>query len=417
MGKNHKRNVVLVGTLDTKGAEAEFLKKIIESYKFNVITIDVGTGVKRPPLLPDFSAEKVAEAAGVTIQEIQLLGQSRKSQEWIQSMGRGASKIVGELHDTKKVDGIISFGGNAGTSLGSLAMKSLPFGVPKVICSTVASGNTRPYVGTKDICMIPSIADIAGLNRITRVSLTQAAGALIGMINLGIPKKEIEKPLIGVTEIGRLADTSPRICTIFEEQGYEVILFHAVGTGGMALEEMIEQGYIEGVLDISLNEVMDHLHGGFTDAGPTRLEAAAKKSIPAVIAPGYCNRIIYSSRESIPKKFADRDVWTHGVSIFVVPTTAEEMKELAHVLAEKVNKYTGPAIVLLPLRGLSSPRERFDHPEVNRAFFDELKQNLRPEMRLRELDMHILDPEFAEEAARTLLGLMKESKSASSGFK
>jgi uncharacterized protein (UPF0261 family) len=407
MGKNQKKNIVLVGTLDTKGTEAEFLRKIIENQNLNVITIDVGTGAKRPPWIPDFPAEKVAEAAGVTIQEIQLLGQLRKSQEWIQLMGQGASKIVRELHDIKKIDGIISFGGNAGTSLGSLAMKSLPFGVPKVICSTVASGNTRPYIGTQDICMIPSIADIAGLNRITKISLTQAAGALIGMINLGIPKNEIEKPLIGVTEIGRLADISPSICTILKEHGYEVILFHAVGTGGMALEKMIEQGNIEGVLDLSLNEVMDHLHGGFCDAGPSRLEAAAEKGIPTVIAPGYINRIVYSSKESIPKEFAGRDVWTHGISIFIIPVTKEELEELAYVLAKKINRYQGPLVVLLPLRGLSSPKEKFDNPEINAAFFHKLRSNLKSEIKVKELNMHILDQEFAEEATKTLLELLK----------
>jgi uncharacterized protein (UPF0261 family) len=410
MLKTYEKSIVFVGTFDTKGKEAKFLKNLIKSHKFNVITIDVGTGGgEEPPFTPDYPREKVAEAAGVTIQYILSLGRERKSAEWIELMAKGASKIAKELYEAKKLDGIISFGGNAGTSLGTLVMKSLPFGVPKVMYSTVASGNTRPYIGTKDICMIPSIADIAGLNRITRLSMTQAAGALMGMINVGIPEKS-EKPLIGITEIGRLADNSPRICEILEKSGYEVILFHAVGTGGMALEEMIEQGYIEGVLDISLNEVMDHLHGGFTDAGPKRLEGAAKKGIPAVIAPGYCNRIIYSSRESIPKKFADRDIWMHGISIFVVPVTKDEIRELAVVLAKKINQYMGPAVILLPLKGFSSPKEKFDNPEVNAAFFQELKLNLKPEIEVKELDMHILDKEFADEAAKTFLDLLREFK-------
>ena len=157
--------------------------------------------------------------------------------------------------------------------------------------------------------------------------------------------------------------------------------------------------------------MLDHLHGGFTDAGPARLEAAAKRRIPAVIAPGYCNRIIFSSREAIPKKFADRDVWTHGVSIFIVPTTRDEMRKLADVLAGKINQYSGSLAVLLPLKGLSSPRGRFDDPKINRAFFNELKRNLRPEIPVKELDMHILNPEFADEALKALLGLTKEPKS------
>lgn len=410
MPKKSKKNIVFVGTFDSKGKESEFLKRILESHKFNVTTVDVGNGMGgESSFVPDVSRERVAEAAGVTIQNILSLGRGGKSSEWIALMAKGAAEIVRELYDAKKLDGIISLGGNAGTSLGTLVMKALPFGIPKVMYSTVASGNTRPYIGTKDICMIPSVADIAGLNRITKVSLTQAAGALMGMVNTRTTK-EIEKPLIGITEIGRLADSGLRICEVLERHGYEVILFHAVGTGGMAMEEMIEQGYIEGVLDLSLNEVMDNLHGGFCDAGVARLEAAAKKGIPAVIAPGYCNRIVYSSRESIPKKFADRDVWTHGLSIFIVPTTREEMVELAHVLAKKLNRYVGPVVVLLPLKGLSSPRKKFDNPKVNAVFFGELKRNLKLEIKVRELDMHILDRGFCEEAAKTLLGLMRELK-------
>ena len=280
MGMGRDKSVVFVGTFDTKGIEAEFIKGLLEKRNCGVITVDLGTGTKgKPPFMCDYPPDKVAEAAGVSIDEIRALGQAGKSQEWIQLMGKGAAAIARKLFEEKKCDGIISFGGNAGTSLASLAMKSLPFGLPKVICSTVASGNTRPYVGTQDICMIPSIADIAGLNRITKVSLTQAAAALLGMMSVGFPERST-RPLIAITEIGRLADSSIRMRAILEEAGYETVLFHGVGTGGKALEEMIEQGQVQGILDLSLNEVMDHLHGGSCDAGPTRLEAAARKGIP-----------------------------------------------------------------------------------------------------------------------------------------
>jgi uncharacterized protein (UPF0261 family) len=407
MGMGSDKRVVFVGTFDTKGTEAEFIKDLLEKRSCAVITVDLGTGTKgKPPFRSDYTPETVAEAAGVSIDEIRALGQAGKSQEWIQLMGKGAATIAKKLFDEKKCDGIISFGGNAGTSLASLAMKSLPFGLPKVICSTVASGNTRPYVGTQDICMIPSIADIAGLNRITKVSLTQAAAALLGMMSVGLPERST-KPLIAITEIGRLADSSIRMRAILEEAGYETVLFHGVGTGGKALEGMIEEGQVQGILDLSLNEVMDHLHGGSCDAGPTRLEAAARKGIPAVIAPGYSNRIVYFSRESMPREFLERDIWTLGVSTFIVPATKEEMKELADVLVRKINQYTGPTVLMLPLQGFSSPKERFDIPEVNAVLFRELRQGIKPEVTIRELDMHILDPQFADEAARTLLGLMK----------
>ncbi len=408
MALSPKKNILFVATFDTKADEAKYLKEWLERNHCTVITVDVGTGSKGKPVFAcDFPPERVAEAAGSSIEEIRALGQAGKSQEWIRLMGKGAASIAKNLFDEGKVDGVISFGGNAGTSLGSIAMRELPFGIPKVICSTVASGNTRPYVGTKDICMVPSVADIAGLNRLTRVSLTQAAGALLGMVDASLPEPS-SGPLIAITEIGRLADTSHRMRVMLEAAGYETVLFHGVGTGGKALEEMIDQGRVQGVLDLSLNEVMDHLHGGFCDAGPTRLEAAGQKGIPAVIAPGYSNRIVYSSREAIPKKFRERDIWTLGVSIFIVPVTKEEIRELAGVLVSKINAYRGPTVLLLPLQGFSSPRERFDDPEVNAALFRELKQNIKPQVQIKELDMHILDPEFADEAATTLLRMMRQ---------
>ena len=234
----------------------------------------------------------------------------------------------------------------------------------------------------------------------------------MGLVNVRIPKKS-EKPLIAVTEIGRLADHSAKICKTLEREGYEAILFHAVGTGGMALEEMIEQGQVEGVLEMSLNEIMDHLHGGFTDAGPTRLEMAAKKGIPAVIAPGYVSRINFTSKESMPKKFQDRDAWVHGGSIHIVPVTKQEMIDLAYVLIDKINQYTGPTTVLLPLKGLSTPTDRFDDPEVNAAFFQELKQNLKPGIMVKEYDTHLLDEEFIDEAIKTLLDLFKQRRTNS----
>jgi uncharacterized protein (UPF0261 family) len=401
-----KRSVVLMGTFDTKGRESAFLKGVLEKGGFHVITIDVGTGSRVNPLfVPDYSSEKVAEAAGKALDEVAALARQGKSQEWIGLMARGAGRIVEELYAAGRLDGIISFGGNAGTSLGTLVMRSLPFGVPKVMYSTVASGNTRPYIGTKDICMIPSVADIAGLNRITRTSLTKAAGALMGMIMVGTPPAS-DKPLIAMTEIGRLADNSPRIISRLEQEGYEVVLFHAVGTGGQALEDMIEQGLVRGLLDLSLNEVMDHLHGGFCDAGPGRLTAAAAKRIPTVVAPGYANRIVFPSREAVPAKFSGREIWQMGVTLAIVPASQDEMRQLASVVAEKLNAYDGPLAVLLPMKGLSSPKERFDFPETNAVFFDELTRELKPAVRVKELDLHLLDEQFADEAVSTLLEIM-----------
>ncbi len=303
-----KKTILLVATLDTKGEESRYLKELLEQGGYNVTAIDVGTGARGRLLFPpDISREEVAQAGGVTIEDILALGRIGQEMKIEELMASGAAKIATELYSSGRLDGIISLGGTMGTNLGTTVMKTLPFGVPKVMLSTIASGDTRPYIGTKDITMIPSVADIAGLNRITEVSLTRAAGAIMGMVAIGQVRTS-EKPLIGITTLGGTTGCALGVKAFLEQRGYEIAVFHAVGTGGQAMEEMIEQGLISAVFDLSTNEVVDHLYGGFTDAGPSRLEAAGRKGIPQLVAPGNVDHMLYNSPQQIPERFRQQKV-------------------------------------------------------------------------------------------------------------
>ncbi len=267
-------------------------------------------------------------------------------------MSEGAIQICNQLYESGQLDGMISIGGTMGTSLGTRIMRAMPFGLPKVMLSTVASGDTRPYIGTKDIVMISSIADIAGLNRITEVTLRQAAGAVVGMVSVGEAKPS-DKPLLGITTLGGTTNCALWVKKEFEAKGYEVVIFHANGCGGKAMEEMIEQGLIQVVFDLSPNEIVDHLYQGWGDAGPTRMEEAGRKGIPQLIAPGNIDHIIYPSPDRILERFRHQYVHVHGTGIYVLRTKKKEMIEVAEVMAEKINKAMGKTAVIFPLKGLS----------------------------------------------------------------
>ena len=275
------KSVVLLASMDTKSEESRFVRDLLESKGLEVITVDVGTGLRgRPLFAPDYPAEEVAKAAGTTISEILAMGSGTQDDTtFMGKMSSGASAIVSHLYAGGKLQGIFSLGGTAGTHMATSVMRSLPFGIPKVMVSTAASGDVRSWVGTKDIVMIPSIADIVGLNRITRNSLRKAAGAICGMISTE-DEPMSDKPLIAVTTLGGTTETAVRFKKRLEEKGFEVVVFHAIGIGGRTMEELIREGTIQGVFDLSTNEVIDHLYGGMTDAGPDRLEAAGKMGLP-----------------------------------------------------------------------------------------------------------------------------------------
>jgi uncharacterized protein (UPF0261 family) len=405
-----KRIIALVGTLDTKGEESLYLKNLIEKKNYQVATIDMGTGWRgRLTLSPDYPREDVAKAAGSSMQEIVSLGESGQENRRMEIMSDGAIKICMQLYESGKLSGVISLGGTMGTTLGTRVMRALPFGLPKVMLSTIASGDTRPYISTKDIVMISSIADIAGLNRITEATLRQAAGAVMGMAAVAEVKTS-NKPLIGITTLGGTTNCALRAKQDLEGRGYETVIFHANGCGGRAMEEMIEQGLIQGVFDLSTNEIVDHLYHGWSDAGATRLEVAGKKGIPQLIAPGNIDHIIYGSPDRILERFKHQRIHVHVTGIYVLRTKKKEMIEVAKAMAEKINGAKGKTAVIFPLKGLSildKVDKEFDDPDANFAFFETLKQNLKPEVKVKEVDAHTTDTLFADEAAGMLCELVK----------
>ena len=300
---------------------------------------------------------------------------------------------------------MISLGGGGGTAISTAAMRALPIGFPKVMVTTLASGNTAQYVGSKDIVLFPSIVDVAGLNRISRQILTRAAGAICGMVEVEPPRAE-DKPVIVASQFGNTTACVDQARKILEAAGYEVLVFHATGTGGRTMESLIESGMVAGVLDVTTTEWADELVGGFLGAGPTRLEAAAKTGVPAIVAPGCLDMVNFHGPESVPAKFRGRTFYQHNPQVTLMRTSPEECAQLGAIIAWKLNASTGPITVLIPLRGISvisAPGQKFHDPVADQALFDALKANLQPDIEIKELDCAINDPAFAEACANSLL--------------
>lgn len=404
------KTIVLLGTFDTKGREFAYIKEIIEKRGHQTILIDAGV-MGSPLIQPDISRKEVAFKGGSTIEELV----SKKDRGFaIDIMSKGASAIVQELYKEGKLDGIISLGGSGGTALATAAMRTLPVGIPKVMVSTMASGDTKPYVGVKDITMMYSVVDISGINRLSASILANAAGAICGMVEVELPKKSKasgEKPLIGATMFGVTTPCVERVRSILEENGCEVLVFHATGTGGMAMESLIESGFINAVADITTTEWCDELVGGVLSAGPTRLDAAGKAGIPQVVSVGALDMVNFGPMDTVPEKFRSRKLYKHNPTVTLMRTTVEENRKLGEIIAEKLNKAKGPVVLFIPLKGVSAiDREGmpFYDPEADAALFESIKEHLKPHVGIREMDCHINDPEFAEAMAKTLLQLIKK---------
>jgi uncharacterized protein (UPF0261 family) len=399
--------VGIVGTLDTKGREFAFLKERIEAA--GAQTLVINTGVLDPPYLaPDVSAAEVAEAGDSSVESLRG---ARDRGEAIAAMARGAAVVAARLHAEGRIDALISLGGSAGTTIGTAAMRALPVGVPKLMVSTMASGDTRPYVDTKDITMMYSVVDIAGINSLSRRILANAAAAIAGMAAAMVPAGE-DRPLIGATMFGVTTPCVTRARELLEAAGYEVLVFHATGAGGRAMEDLARGGFLAGVLDITTTEWADELVGGVLSAGPNRLEAAAELGLPQVVVPGALDMVNFGPPETIPERFRERKFYQHNPTVTLMRTTVEENARLGRILAEKLNRAQGPTTVLLPLRGVSAidqPGQPFHDPAADEAFFRELRTHLAPNVRLVELDMHINDPDFAAACANTLLESLRKA--------
>jgi uncharacterized protein (UPF0261 family) len=401
--------VLLIGTLDTKGTEFQFVRDALLRARLDVLVIDAG--VTGPPAFePDIKRDDVFKSAGTTLEAVVKAGDRGKA---IEAAASGVAKLAQRLHDEGKVEGVLSLGGSAGTTIGTAAMRALPFGIPKLMVSTLASGQVKPYVGVRDILMMYSVVDISGLNRISRSVLSNAAHAMIGMVSPMRPTLDVraDKPLITATMFGVTTPCVEAGRKILEASGFEVLVFHATGTGGMTMESFIHDGLISGVFDITTTELADELVGGVLTAGPDRLTAAALRGTPQVISVGALDMVNFGPPDTVPAKFKDRRFYHHNPTVTLMRTTPEENDKLGKEIAQKASAAKGPTAILLPLRGVSAidaEGKPFWWPEADKALFDSIRLWKAPAVELVELDCHINDPAFAQAAAARLLGLMKK---------
>ncbi len=403
--------VAVLGTLDTKGAEYAYLKQQIE--REGVATLVIDAGILGAPLFaPDIGAAEVAEAGGA---ELASLVQRRDRGEAVTAMGRGAAVILARLAAEGRIHGVIAMGGGGATSLASAAMRALPVGFPKLIVTTLASGDTSAIVGVKDITLMPSIVDIAGINRLSSQILSNAAAAIAGMARVEKPRASSEKPLVAATMFGVTTPCVTRAREVLEQAGYEVLVFHATGTGGRTMEELIRAGFIAGVLDITTTELADELAGGVLSAGPDRLEAAGDMGVPQVVSAGALDMVNFGAPETVPQKYAARKFYRHNPLVTLMRTTPAENAELGGIVARKLNRAKGPTTFMIPQKGVSSidiEGRPFHDPAADAAFFAALKANLSGNVSLVELDTDINDDAFAVKAANLLLQAMATAQPA-----
>jgi uncharacterized protein (UPF0261 family) len=403
--------VVLLGTLDTKGVEYDYLRGRLRDEGVDVVLVD--TGILGTPLAePDISREEVAEAAGANAQELAESGDRGAA---VEAMSRGAAEIVKELHAQGRLDGVLALGGSGGTAIATHAMRELPVGVPKLMVSTMASGDTRPYVGAVDVTLMYSVVDIAGLNPISELILGNAAAAAAGMAKSIVPQAEAEKPLVGATMFGVTTPSVTEARKRLEELGYEVLVFHATGTGGQSMEALIRSGFITASLDVTTTELADELVGGVLSAGPERLDAAGELGIPQVVSLGALDMVNFGPFETVPPGFRDRLLYKHNPTVTLMRTTSEECAALGRVIAEKLNQARGPLTLFVPLKGVSliaTEGQVFHDPAADEALFGALRDHLDPDVDLQELDLDVNDPEFARAMADRLDALYRTWSSA-----
>jgi uncharacterized protein (UPF0261 family) len=395
--------VLLIGTFDTKGAEYGYLSERVRDLGCEVLTVDVGV-LGGPRIRADVSRAEVAASAGANINELANSGDRGAA---VETMARGAAEVVRGLYEESRFDAIFALGGSGGSSLAAQAMHALPVGIPKMIVSTVAAGDTRPYVGGSDITLMYSVVDIAGINRISERILANSAAAIAGMAKTSACFEPTSAPklLVGATMFGVTTPCVDAARARLEELGYEVLVFPATGAGGRSMEALMRDGFITGALDITTTELADELVGGVLSAGPDRLETAGAIGIPQVVSLGALDMVNFGPIESVPERFRDRKLYKHNPAVTLMRTTLEECAELGRRIARKLNAAKGPVTLFIPLRGVSlidTESQVFYDPEADAALFDALRENLEEKVEMREIDTDINDPEFARALADRL---------------
>jgi len=401
------KTIIILATLDTKGKEAQYLRELIEGFGDEVLIIDVGV-VGEPATRADISKAEVAEAGGTPLAEL-LKDPDREVAAPI--MAAGATKIVSGLVQEGKVHGILSMGGTQGTTLATKVMRELPYGFPKIMVSTMASGNVAPWVDIKDITMMFSVTDILGLNPVMRKILANAAGAVCGMADVEVTLEKGDKPLVAVTTVGITTLGAMKAIEVLEDAGYETIVFHAIGPGGRAMEQLMVEGVIGAVLDYSTIEVSNEMHGALLAGGDKRLTTAGDLGLPQVLCPGAIEVLVYNEPETVPPPFNTRTLIRHSPQITDVRLNADEMAAVGREVARRLGHTKDEAVFMIPTAGYDSyavEGEGFYDPEADQAFVDALKTNLPENFTIIERDTHIDDPAFASEAAQRLIGLIEK---------
>jgi uncharacterized protein (UPF0261 family) len=400
------KTIVVLATLDTKGREAQFLREQIEKFGDKALVVDTGvTGT--PGTHPDITREEVAKAGGMPLDKI-LEHPSRDVAAPV--MAEGATKIVTRLAEEGKVHGIVAMGGTQGTTLSTKVMRALPYGFPKVMVSTMASGNVAPWVDIRDITMMFSVTDIMGLNPVMRKILANAAGAVCGMAGVEVRLERKAKPLVAITTVGITTQGAMKAAEVLEAAGFETITFHAIGPGGRAMEQMMKEGIIGAVLDYSTIEVSNEMHHALLAGGPDRLTTAGKLGLPQVLCPGAIEVLVYNEPETVPPPFNTRTLIRHSPQITDVRLNKEEMAEVGKEVARRLQYTKGDAVFLIPTAGYDSYAVKgmgFYDPQADAAFVAALKKDLPNNIRVVERDTHIEDPEFAVEAAQMLIEMIR----------
>jgi uncharacterized protein (UPF0261 family) len=381
--------VLLIGTLDTKGEELAFLRSRLQQAGVEVILADAGTG-EGPRVEPDITRGEIADTASLTDRGAAVT-----------AMAAGAAALAARLYAEGRVDGVLGAGGSGNTAIATAAMRALPVGVPKLMVSTMAAGDTRDYVGGTDVTLMASVTDVAGLNSISAQILANAAGAMAGMV--GAPRVEhgSERPLVGATMFGVTTPCVTHAREVLEARGYEVLVFHATGTGGRAMEALVESGFLSGVLDATTTELCDDLVGGVLSAGPDRLEAAGRAGIPQVVSLGALDMVNFGAKDTVPPKFAERNLYVHNPSVTLMRTTPEECAELGRRIAAKLSAATGPTALFIPLRGVSlidAEGQPFHDAGADAALFDAVR-SVSDNVEVIEMDCNVNDEAFAEAMA------------------
>lgn len=397
-------SIALVAALDTKAEDAAFLASRLRSRGHEVTVVDVGV-LGEPGIPPDVPRADVAIAGGSTIE--QLVARRDRSAA-VAVMTTGATHVLADLHARGPLKGAMAIGGGAGTTIGATALRALPLGLPKLVLSTIAAETSR-FVGTSDLVLFPSVVDVAGVNRISRVSYTRAADALAGMVEGAVePVQELrEKPLVAATMFGVTTPCVQRAKARLEAAGCEVLVFHACGAGGRMMERLVDDGLVDAVLDVTTTEWADEVVGGILTAGPHRLEAAARTGIPQVVSLGATDMANFGPLRTLPAPLRGRRLYEHTADSTLLRVTADEATTIGAAIGRKLGRAVGPATVVVPARGVSAldgAGAPFDDPHARAALSEAVRAELSgTPVRFEEHDLHINDDAFADRLAAHVL--------------